>query len=152
MLLANSDGYRRNFTPVEEAAALFAAHEAGRDPDPDPQVHRPQGRGGQDRAAGGQPLRRRPGRRPVQLASQLTLDQLALLAEFDGDPDAVAAGRDRAAARVLTVEYAAERIRQDRAEAAEHERLRAELEAAGITGHRRPARRGGPADRPAPRR
>ena len=30
-----------------------------------------------------------------------------------------------------TAEYVAERIRQDRAEAAEHERLRAELEAAG---------------------
>ena len=29
MLLANGDGYRRNFTPIEEAAALFAAHEAG---------------------------------------------------------------------------------------------------------------------------
>ncbi|HEX9357031.1 MAG TPA: ParB N-terminal domain-containing protein [Streptosporangiaceae bacterium] len=32
MLLANGDGYRRNFTPIEEAAALFAAHEAGRWP------------------------------------------------------------------------------------------------------------------------
>ena len=33
----------------------------------------------------------------------------------------------------VTVEYTAERIRQDRAEAAEHERIRADLEAAGIT-------------------
>jgi hypothetical protein len=29
MAIANSDSYRRNFTPAEEAAALFAAHEAG---------------------------------------------------------------------------------------------------------------------------
>jgi ParB family chromosome partitioning protein len=29
MLLANGDGYRRNFTPIEEAAALFPAHETG---------------------------------------------------------------------------------------------------------------------------
>ena len=29
MLLANSDGYRANYTVLEEAAALFAAHEAG---------------------------------------------------------------------------------------------------------------------------
>jgi ParB family chromosome partitioning protein len=29
MLVANGGGYRRNFTPIEEAAALFAAHEAG---------------------------------------------------------------------------------------------------------------------------
>jgi ParB family chromosome partitioning protein len=29
MVIANSDGHRRNFAPVEEAAALFAAHEAG---------------------------------------------------------------------------------------------------------------------------
>jgi hypothetical protein len=69
------------------------------------------------------------------LAGQLTLDQLALLAEFDGDPAAVeqivAALRDG-----YSAEYVAERIRQDRAEAAEHERLRAELEAAGtpVTG------------------
>lgn len=29
MVLANSDAYRRNFVPAEEAAALFAAHEVG---------------------------------------------------------------------------------------------------------------------------
>lgn len=29
MLLANSDGYRANYTVLEETAALFAAHEAG---------------------------------------------------------------------------------------------------------------------------
>jgi ParB family transcriptional regulator, chromosome partitioning protein len=131
MVLANSDGHRRNFTPVEEAAALFAAHEAGANRT---RIRKSTGRSaaqvktalaaggisGETRAAAG------------DLAGQLTLDQLALLAEFDGDPDAVE--RIVGALRHgVTVEYVAERIRQDRAEAAEHDRLRGELEAAGVT-------------------
>ena len=66
------------------------------------------------------------------LAAQLSLDELALLAEFDGDDEAVATVLE-ALRRGLTVEYVAERIRQDRAEAAQHEQLVAELEAAGVT-------------------
>ena len=50
-------------------------------------------------------------------------------AEFDGDPAAIAKIVE-ALRHGYTVEYVAERIRQDRAEAPEHERLRAELEAA----------------------
>src|SRR6266702_8637843 len=115
MVVANSDGHRRNFAPVEEAAALFAAHEAGASRT---RIRKSTGRKAEDiktalavgamsgharEAAGG-------------LASELTLDQLALLAEFDGDPAAVekivTALRDGYA-----VEYTAERIRQDRAEA-----------------------------------
>ena len=67
-----------------------------------------------------------------QLASPLSLDQLALLAEFQDDPEALQ--------QVMTAirhgsdgEYAAQRIRQDRAEAAAHEQLRTQLEAAGVT-------------------
>ena len=66
------------------------------------------------------------------LAAQLTLDELALLAEFDGDAEAVATVLE-ALRRGLTAEYVAERIRQDRAEATQHEQLVAGLEAAGIT-------------------
>jgi ParB family transcriptional regulator, chromosome partitioning protein len=65
------------------------------------------------------------------LASQLTLDQLALVAEFDGDLAAVEQ-IVTALRHGYAVEYVAERIRQDRAEAAERERLRAELRAAEI--------------------
>ena len=50
MVVANSGGQRRNFTPVEEAAALFAAHEAGASRTRIRRVDRPQGRGDQDRA------------------------------------------------------------------------------------------------------
>ncbi len=131
MVVANSDGHRRNFAPVEEAAALFAAHEAGASRT---RIRKSTGRkaediktalaagkmSGETRAAAG------------DLAAQLTLDELALLAEFDGDDEAVATVLE-ALRRGLTAEYVAERIRQDRAEAAQHEHLVAELEAAGIT-------------------
>src|SRR6266487_3248807 len=131
MVVANSDGHRRNFAPVEEAAALFAAHEAGASRT---RIRKSTGRkaediktalaagkmSGETRAAAG------------DLAAQLSLDELALLAEFDGDGQAVATVLE-ALRRGLTVEYVAERIRQDRAEAAQHGQLIAELEAAGIT-------------------
>jgi ParB family chromosome partitioning protein len=131
MLIANGDAYRKNFTPVEEAAALFAAHEAGATRT---RLRKVTGRkaaeiktalavggiSGDTRTAAG------------DLASQLTLDELALLAEFDGDQAAIGQLVD-AFRGGYTAEHVAERIRQDRAEAAEHDRLTAELEAAGIT-------------------
>ncbi|MGE5292796.1 MAG: hypothetical protein ACM3ML_37530, partial [Micromonosporaceae bacterium] len=56
--------------------------------------------------------------------------ELAILAEFEDDPEAM-----DELMRAITYHYplvhAAERIRQDRAEAAEHQRIRGELEAAG---------------------
>src|ERR1017187_1199358 len=131
MLIANGDAYRKNFTPVEEAAALFAAHEAGATRT---RLRKATGRkaaeiktalavggiSGETRSAAG------------ELASQLTLDELALLAEFDGDLAAVAKLLE-AFRHGYTAEHVAERIRQDRAEAAKHDRLTAELEATGIT-------------------
>src|ERR1035441_10011627 len=88
MLIANGDAYRKNFTPVEEAAALFAAHEAGATRT---RLRKATGRkaaeiktalavgglSGETRTAAG------------DLASQLTLEDLSLLAEFDGDQIAV---------------------------------------------------------------
>jgi ParB family transcriptional regulator, chromosome partitioning protein len=130
MLLANSDSCRANYTVLEETAALFAAHEAG---------------------ASRTRLRKATGRTPAQvkaalaagslspdtkaraaaLSREMTLDELALLAEFDGDQDAT----DRLLSCIdygYPLEHVAQRIRQDRAEAAEHARIRADLEAAGI--------------------
>ena len=131
MVVANSDGHRRNFAPVEEAAALFAAHEAGASRT---RIRKSTGRKAEDiktaLAAGKMSAETRAA--AGDLAAQLTLDELALLAEFDGDPEAVATVLE-ALRRGLTAEYVAERIRQDRAEAAQHEQLVAELEAAGIT-------------------
>jgi ParB family chromosome partitioning protein len=131
MVVANSDGQRRNFTPTEEAVALFAAHEAGASRT---RIRKATGRKADEvktaLRAGGISAETRA--QLAELPRQLTLDQMALLAEFDGQEDEV--NRVMEALRHgYTVEYVAERIRQDRAEAAEHERLRAELEAAGVT-------------------
>src|SRR5712692_3282327 len=131
MVVANSDGHRRNFAPVEEAAALFAAHEAGASRT---RIRKSTGRKAEDiktaLAAGKMSADTRAA--AGDLAAQLTLDELALLAEFDGDAEAVATVLE-ALRRGLTIEYVAERIRQDRAEAAQHEQLVADLQAAGIT-------------------
>ncbi|MGH3220871.1 MAG: ParB/RepB/Spo0J family partition protein [Streptosporangiaceae bacterium] len=131
MLLANGGDYRRNFTPIEEAAALFAAHEAGATRT---QLRKSTGRKAEEikKALRAGSLSAETRGAAGQLASQLTLDQLALLAEFQDDPDALQ--------QVMTSirhgsdgQYAAQRIRQDRADAAGHQQLRAELEAAGVT-------------------
>lgn len=130
MALANGGGYRRNFTVTEETAALFAAHEAG---------------------ASKTRLRKATGRKAEEiktvlkvaqisedtrtavgdLARQLDLESLALLAEFDGDPGAVSQILD-ALHRGYNVEYQAERIRQQRAEAAGHQQLLDDLQTAGV--------------------
>jgi ParB family chromosome partitioning protein len=131
MLLANGDGYRRNFTPIEEAAALFAAHEAGATRT---RLRKSTGRKTEEikKTLQAGSLTTATREAAGQLASQLTLDQLALLAEFQDDPDALQQVMT-AIRHGSTGEYTAQRIRQDRAEAAAHEELRTELEAAGIT-------------------
>jgi ParB family chromosome partitioning protein len=134
MLVANSGSHRKNFTPVEEAAALFAAHEAGASRT---RLRKATGRKADDIKTALQAGRLSTSTRAEvsQLTRQLSLADLALLAEFDGDTDAT---RQLLEALRLgyNAEYLAERIRQERAEAAEHQRLRTELEAAGyqITG------------------
>ncbi len=130
MLLANSGSYRSNYTAVEEAAALFAAHEAGASRT---RLRKATGRtAGQVKtalAAGSLTADTRA--KAAEVSPEVTLDDLAILSEFDGD--------EAATERLLlclqngyALEHAAERIRRDRAEAAEHDRLRAELDAAGV--------------------
>ncbi|HEX9353629.1 MAG TPA: hypothetical protein VF933_07410 [Streptosporangiaceae bacterium] len=129
MVTANSGAYRKNLTALEEATALFSAHEAGaartrirkatgRKPD---QVKTALAAGGLSGATREQ---------VTGLDRQLTLDELALMAEFEDDPDAMQ-HLVRAITYRYPLEHTAERIRQDRDEAAEHQRIRAELEAAG---------------------
>jgi ParB family transcriptional regulator, chromosome partitioning protein len=130
MVIANSDSHRRNFAPGEEAAALFAAHQAGATRT---RLRKATGRKAEQiktaLQAGG--LSGETRARAAALDRDLTLDDLALLAEFGGDPEATDQLME-AIGHGYAIEYVAERIRQDRAEAAEHERLRAELEAAGV--------------------
>jgi ParB family chromosome partitioning protein len=130
MLLANSDGYRANYTIFEETAALFAAHEAGASRT---RIRKATGRTAAQvksaLAAGRLPADTRE--RAAEMGRELTLDDLAVLAEFTGDDDATSALLG-ALEHGYPVEHTAERIRQDRAEAAEHAQLCASLEAAGV--------------------
>jgi hypothetical protein len=115
MLLANSGAYRRNFAAVEEAAALFAAHQAGATRT---RLRKATGRKAEDiRTAlkAGQ-LSAQARESVGDLARQLDLEELALLAEFDGDPGAISQLLD-ARERGYGMEYTAERIRRGRARA-----------------------------------
>ena len=128
--MITTNRHRNPLTVLEEADALFAARKAG---------------------AAKTRLRKTTGMSPAavndalaaarldastraktgDLGEQLTLDQYAMLAEFHDDPDAV----DRLLAVAGwggSLEHEAERIRQQRADQADHERLCAELDAAGF--------------------
>lgn len=130
MLLANSDTYRRNYAPVEEAAALFAAHEAGASRT---QLRKATGRKAEEIKTALQAGRVSTGTREAagELTRELDLGELALLADFNDDPGAVSQLLD-ARRRGYPLEYVAERIRRERAEAAEHQRLVDELRATGF--------------------
>ena len=123
--------HRAPLRPEEEADALFAAREAG---------------------ATKTRIRKATGLKPQQVNAALaaaalsgdtraavaaagydmTLEDLALLAEFQDDPEALAGLLD-AASYSDTLEHHAQRLRLQREERAAHERLRAELEAGGLT-------------------
>ena len=130
MLLANSPGYRANYTVLEETAALFAAHEAGASTT---RIRKATGRTAAQvkTAVTAGSLAQDTRAKAAEANPEVTLEDLALLAEFDTDREA--------SERLLTclehgypLEHAAERIRQDRVEAAEHKKVRGELDAAGV--------------------
>jgi ParB family chromosome partitioning protein len=123
--------HRNPLTPLEEADALFAAREAG---------------------ATKARIRKSTGLKPPQVTAalaaatlsgetrasvealprELTLEDLAVLAEFEGDADAMDQLLN-AARWHGTLDHQAERLRQEREDKAEHERLRHELEEGGVT-------------------
>ncbi|HUZ56827.1 MAG TPA: ParB N-terminal domain-containing protein [Streptosporangiaceae bacterium] len=118
--------HRNPLAPVEEADALFAAREAGATR---ARIRKATGL----KPAGVTAAKLSPDTRSAldELGYQLSLDQLAVVSEFEDDPRAVS--RLAAAARGGRFEHEAERLRQQRAEQAEHRRLRGDLEAAGFT-------------------
>jgi ParB family transcriptional regulator, chromosome partitioning protein len=130
MAVVNSEQHRRNFTPQQEADALFAAAEAGATRT---RIRKATGlkaaavKSALAAATLSAEIRTAVGQAEVQLS----LEQLAVIAEFQDDPGAVA--RLTEAVRENEFDHAAERLRQQRIEQAEHEQLRAELEAAGYT-------------------
>jgi ParB family transcriptional regulator, chromosome partitioning protein len=127
--MINMNRHRNPLTPLEEAGALFAAKEAGAT-----KTRLRKAAGLTTATLNGALAAARLSeetRATVEgLDEQLSLDELAVLAEFDGDPDAIA--RLTLAASCGIIEHEAELLRQARSEQAEHERIRGELEEAGF--------------------
>jgi ParB family chromosome partitioning protein len=127
--MINMNWHRNPLAPLEEAGALFAAREAGAT-----KTRLRKAAGLTSATVNGAlaaPRLSDETRATVEgLGEQLSLDELAVLAEFDGDPDAIA--RLTVAASCGILEHEAELLRQARAEQAEHQRIRGELEAAGF--------------------
>jgi ParB family chromosome partitioning protein len=130
----NAHRHRKGLSVLEEADALFAASAAGA---ARTRIRKSTGLkapevkaalaaaslGGEARASAGQIARDR--------GDALNLADLAILAEFQDDPAAVARLMDSAAYHD-SLEHQAERLRQERAERDAHQRLRADLEAGGL--------------------
>jgi ParB family chromosome partitioning protein len=127
--MINMNRHRNPLTPLEEAGALFAAREAGAT-----KTRLRKAAGLTSATVNGALAAARLSdetRATVEgLGEQLSLDELAVLAEFDGDPDAIA--RLTVAASCGILEHEAELLRQARAEQAEHQRIRRDLEGAGF--------------------
>jgi ParB family chromosome partitioning protein len=130
----NAHRHRKGLSVLEEADALFAASEAGATRTrirkstglKAPEVKAAlaaAGLGGEARASADEIARDR--------GDDLSLADLAILAEFQDDPAAVARLMDSAAYHD-SLEHQAERLRQERADRDTHERLRSELEAGGL--------------------
>ena len=123
--------HRKGFTVLEEADALFGASQHGASKT---RIRKATGLGKEQLSA----ALSAAGMRGVARATAegfgdaITLDQLALLAEFGDDEEA--AGRlTTAFCEGTSGQHVAERIRQERAEAAEHEQLVAQFLADGYT-------------------
>ena len=123
--------HRNPLAPLEEADALFAARAAGATK---ARIRKSTGlKSPQVTAALTAATLSEETRASVQaLPRDLTLEDLAILAEFEDDPGAV----DQlltAAQWHGTLDHHAERLRQEREEQAEHTRLCRELQDAGVT-------------------
>ena len=128
--MINMNRYHNPLTALEEADALFAARQAGA---PKTRIRKATGltSAGLSNALSAAKLSEEARARVAELDEQLTLDELAVMAEFDGDENALA--RLAIAASCGTLEHEAELLRRARAEQAEQDRIRGELEAAGYT-------------------
>jgi ParB family chromosome partitioning protein len=123
--------HRRDLTTLEEADALFSASAAGASKT---RIRRASGLA-RDAVTAALAAGRLSGDARNIVAGtgyDLTLDQLALLAEFDGDDDAISQVIS-AFAHGGNGEYAAEVIRQRRRDAAAHDQIAAQLQADGVT-------------------
>jgi ParB family transcriptional regulator, chromosome partitioning protein len=118
--------HRSPLRPIEEADALFAASQAGATR---ARIRKTTGLKAAGVTAALSAARLSGDTRARLEDAQLSLDQLAVMAEFEDDPQAIT--RLTTAAQMGRFEHEAEWLRQRRAEQAEHDRLRAELADAG---------------------
>jgi ParB family transcriptional regulator, chromosome partitioning protein len=123
--------HRKDLTTLEEADALFSASAAGASKT---RIRKASGlsRDAVTAALAAGRLSDSTRETITGTGYDLTLDQLALLAEFDGDDEAIARLVD-VFARGGNGEYAAEAIRQKRRDAAAHAEIVAQLEADGFS-------------------
>jgi ParB family transcriptional regulator, chromosome partitioning protein len=123
--------HRKDLTALEEADALFSASAAGASKT---RIRKATGLGRDAVTAALAAGRLSENARDsvADAGYDLTLEQLALLAEFDGDDEAVIRLVD-AFTRNGNGEYVAEAIRQKRRDAAAHAEIVAQLEADGFT-------------------
>lgn len=122
--------HRNPLQPIEEADALFAAREAGATK---ARIRKSTGLKASQVDAALTASRLSDGTRSTveALPYEMTLEDLAIFAEFDDDPAAIARLTD-IAKWGGTLDHQAELLRQERAEAAENQRLRRELATAGF--------------------
>jgi ParB family transcriptional regulator, chromosome partitioning protein len=131
----NAHRHRKGFTRLEEADALFSASFAGANRT---RIRKSTGlKAGQVKAALAaatltDDTRASVGELSRDRGDELTLEDLAIVAEFQDDPNAIRRLMGLAVYHD-SLEHEAERLRQERAERAAHEKLRAELETVGLT-------------------
>ncbi|MEV4837852.1 hypothetical protein AB0K05_25245 [Nonomuraea sp. NPDC049486] len=130
-VVENDDDFRLGLTPFEQSRALFMAHQLGATRT---EIRKRTGRTREEIAqaiAAGKLSE--PTRRTAQAMEYAwTLDELALLDEFDGDQQALARIDSYISGWGYTGRHAIERVRQERQEAAAHAQALADLAAAGI--------------------
>jgi ParB family chromosome partitioning protein len=131
----NAHHHRKALRPVEQADALFAAHEAGATRTrirKSTGLKAPQVKTALTAATLDAVTRASVEGLGHERGDDMTLEDLAILAEFQDDAHALSQLMNSAAYHD-SLEHQAERLRQERAERARHEKLRAELEADGLT-------------------
>ncbi|MFC5813616.1 hypothetical protein [Nonomuraea harbinensis] len=131
-VVENDDDFRIGLTPFEQSRALFKAHQLGASRT---EIRRRTGRTREEvsQAIAAGKLSEQTRRTAQVMEYDWTLDELALLQEFDADPEALAQIDALITRWGHTGRHAIERVRRDRQEAAAHAQARAELEAAGIS-------------------
>jgi ParB family chromosome partitioning protein len=131
----NAHHHRKGLTRLEEADALFSANTVGATRT---RIRKSTGlKAGQVKAALAAAALTDDARVSVGALGHnrgdgLTLEDLAVMAEFQDDRDALSRLMSSAVYHD-GLEHEAERLRQERAERSQHEKLRADLEAGGLT-------------------